>query len=161
MPKHSDIDPAVLKSILPMVGLIEIGSTAVAPFRLAGSGLRDLFGFDPTGQNAVDLSFEDQRRRRSYRLFVPATASCGYLGESAFTLSGGLTDLFESIGLPIEPSGPGGYPMVIFTLESLRGRRWLKTSGAVIDNPENYFRFIDIGAGELPPVDAPDDFVLA
>ena len=144
-----------------MVGLIEIRSRAAAIFRLAGSGLRDVLGFDPTGQNAVDLSFEDQRLRRSYRLFVPATLPCGYLGESVFTLADGVTDLFESIGLPIGPSRTDGYPLVIFTMESLRGRRWIKKSGVVIDNPQNDFRFIDIGAGATPPVDVPKEFALA
>jgi hypothetical protein len=127
--------------------------------RLAGSGLRDIFGFDPTGGNLVELIAPEYRLRRAYRLHVPATLPCGYLGESQFTYADGVADWFESLGLPLQPAAENGHCLIIFTLESLYGRRWQKKAGSVIDNPQNVFRFIDIGTGKPPPIDPPGDFL--
>jgi len=158
IPHYADVDPGSIKSILSMIGIVDVRGKDAATFRLAGSGLRNIFGFDPTGRNAVALAPPEYRLRRAYRLFVPAMTPCGYLGESQFTYSYGITDWFESIGLPLQASEPGSN-LVIFTLESLRGNQWHKKEGHLIENPENDFRFFDIGGGAVPPIDAPHDFL--
>ena len=158
MPRYQDLDPASIKKILAYVGVIDVHAKDVAIFRIAGSGLRDIFGFDPTGKNAIDLVPQAHRLRRAYRLFLPATRPCGYLGRSKFVYSSGLGDVFESIGLPLETPDPASRNLVVFTLESLLGRRWQRQSGSAIDNPENDLHFFDIGAGIPPTVDAPADF---
>jgi len=159
LPRHADLDPASIKKILPLVGVIDIRAKDVAIFRIAGSGLRDVFGFDPTGRNAIDLLPEAQRPRRAYRLFLPATWPCGYLGHSQFIYDSGVSDVFESIGLPLEASDPGSRNLVVFALESIQGRRWQRRTGSLIDNPQNYLRFIDIGAGIPASVDPPAGFL--
>jgi hypothetical protein len=159
LPRHSDLDPVSIKRILPHIGVIDVRAKDTALFRLAGSGLRDIFGFDPTGRNAVELLPPAYHARRAYRLFVPATRPCGYLGKSLFTYAGGLSDWFESIGLPLETADPMSRNLVVFTLESLLGRRWQRVTGSMIDNPENDFRFVDIGAGTPPSIDPPPDFL--
>ena len=159
IPRRSDLDPVSIRSILPMVGIIDVRSRGTAMFRLAGSGLRDIFGFDPTGRNANDLIDAQYRTRRAYRLFVPATVPCGYLGESQFTYSTGIADWFESVGFPLAASEPDSRGLVVFTLESIRGNRWQKTEGSAIDNPQNLFQFVDIGTGTPPSIDPPPDFL--
>src|SRR5271168_3444530 len=104
IPGYADRDPVSIASILPVVGIVDVRDRATAIVRLAGSGLRDIFGFDPTGGNLVELVPPEFRLRRAYRLYVPATQPCGYLGESQFTYANGITDWFESIGLPLRNS---------------------------------------------------------
>lgn len=161
LPLYADRDPISIASILPMVGIVDVRDRQTAILRLAGSGLRDIFGFDATGGNLVDLIAAEYRLRRAYRLHVPATTPCGYLGKSQFSCSDGVTDWFESIGLPLQAGDGDGHSMIIFTLESLNGNRWYRKTGSAIDNPQNVFRFIDIGTGTPPPIDPPDDFLAS
>jgi hypothetical protein len=161
LPRRVDADPASLKPILPLVGILEVKSRQVATYRLAGSGLRDVFGFDASGKNSIDLVSERNRLRRAYRTYMPANFPCGYLGLSEFVYAEDISDRFESIGLPLAADIPGGPPFLIFTLESLAGRHWRKEFGTMVDNLNNDLRFFDIGAGIPPTVDPPADFLAA
>jgi len=159
LPTRAAIDPGDLKPILPLIGLLEVSARDVATFRLAGSQLRDVFGFDPTGRNVVDLVRNQFRVQRAYRLYLPATQPCGYLGQNKFTYSAGIPDTFESIGLPVASDSAGGAPLVIFTLDSILGRRWKKETGSIIDMTTDRFQFLDIGAGLPASIDPPPGFL--
>lgn len=159
LPRYSDLDPASIRKILPYVTVFEIRARDVAVIRLTGSGLRDIVGFDATGREVVEMMPKVSRLRRAYRLFVPATHPCGYFGNSKFTYTDGVFDWFETIGLPLEASESSGYSFIVSTLESLRGRRWQRVAGSFIDNSENEYRFLDIGAGTPASVDPPPDFL--
>lgn len=161
VPRRADIDPGAIKPILPAIGILEIRDRQTAIYRLAGSGLRDVFGFDATGGNSIDLISERHRLRRAYRTYMPATTPCGYHGLSEFLYAESVVDRFESIGLPLAPDSPGRPPFLIFTMESLLGRQWKKDHGSVIENVNNDLRFFDIGAGVPSSVDPPADFLAA
>lgn len=158
LPKHSDIDPFRLRRALPHIGILEIRPGTAAVFRLAGTGLRDLVGFDPTGQDTVALAPERYRRQRAYRVRTPALRPCGYHGESRYTYSGGLTDLCESIGLPLESESPDMLGLTIFAIDSILGHRWQNEPTRLIDTTSTAFRFLDIGAGIPGSIDPPPDF---
>jgi hypothetical protein len=162
LPRHADIDPEALKWVLSRIGVIEVRSRHVAIYRVAGTALRDTFGFDPTGQNSVKLSRPQFQERRAYRLSELVIRPCGYIAESIFTYSTGLPDTFESIGLPLESDLPGVRGLVIFALESIVGRRWQNEAAtSLIDTSSETFEFLDIGAGVPQSVEAPPGFLDA
>ena len=159
LPRRSEVDPIALKPILPLLGILEIAAKDIARFRLAGTGLRDVFGFDPSGKNAVELVRDQYRVQRAYRLYLPATMPCAYLGQNKFAYASGVPDTFESVGLPLDPDKTDGHRLIIFALDSLRGKRWRNDSGSIIDMTTDAFQFVDIGAGIPPSTIAPADFM--
>lgn len=159
MPRHADIDPTGLGAILPQVSILEIGTPDLMVFRLAGTGHRDIFGFELTGQNIIDISPDNLRRRRSYRMYSVATQPCGYHLEIGLPYSRGITDTFESLALPLEADVPGRPCMLIAVIESILGRQWQnRAAPAVIDATSDFFDYVDIGAGIPRSKDPPDDF---
>jgi hypothetical protein len=159
LPKHTDVDPNELKSVLPQIGILEIRARDSAVFRLAGSGLRDIVGLDLTGRDTIALSPPRYRRQRAYRLYTPVVWPCAYHGESRYTYSTDSTDVCESVGLPLEPDSPEIHGMIIFALDSILGRRWRNVPAPLIDTTSDVFRFVDIGAGIPASIDPPDDFL--
>ena len=148
MPAHSDVDPGALKWILARIGLIEVRGGDVATYRVAGSALRDTVGFDPTGRNLVELSPPEQRPRRAYRLAQLVARPCGYVAELNFAYSTGVTDMFESVALPLSSDQPETRGFVLFAMESILGRRWQNDTGRfTMDVDTEIFDFLDIGAG--------------
>jgi len=150
LPSHEDVDPVALKWVLSRVGIIEMRAPDVAIYRVAGTSFRDTVGFDPTGRNAVDLARSESRPMRAYRLSQLVLQPCGYRSETKFAYSTGLTDTFESIGLPLRSDRPDILGFIIFAMESIVGRRWQNvkaTEASMIESDAEVFQFLDIGAG--------------
>ena len=61
MPARSDFRPAAIVRRLPMVSLIDVTDCARRfRFRLAGTGLRQVFGEELTGRYLSDIAFDEQ-----------------------------------------------------------------------------------------------------
>lgn len=61
MPARCEFRPAAIVRRLPMVSLVEISScNRRFRFRLAGTGLRDVFGEELTGRYLTDIAFGEQ-----------------------------------------------------------------------------------------------------
>ena len=61
MPARSDIDPFQVPQLLPNIGLIELkGGVDDAAFRLAGTGLHDIYGQEITGKRVTDVFSGEQ-----------------------------------------------------------------------------------------------------
>lgn len=62
MPSRKDIDPCSMRKYLPQISLIDIGDgMKSAKVRLAGSRLRDVYGFELTGKCLGDLEWGEKR----------------------------------------------------------------------------------------------------
>lgn len=159
-PDHADIDPLPLKYVLSRIGVLEVRSRDVAIYRVAGTAFRDTIGFDPTGKNAMELVEGDSRARRAYRLNELVLRPCGYRSEAIFSYSTGLTDMVESIGLPLRSERPEILGFIIFTLESIEGRRWQNmTATSRINTYPETFEFLDIGAGVCTEIYPPPGYL--
>ncbi len=55
VPRRAQLDPARLIPILPHLQIVELQSRSLIRCKLVGTALRDLFGFDYTGRNLVEL----------------------------------------------------------------------------------------------------------
>jgi len=160
LPDHRNVDPAVLKGILPYVVILEVRAEDQVIIRLAGSAYREMFGRELTGLNLVDLSRGNDRRQGAYRNHAAATWPCGRHAETSFMYSKGIPDTFEFLSLPLAPNAPGEPPKLINAMESVLGRRWQNESVAFISaRPGDFSRFVDIGAGIPPSLEAPADFL--
>jgi hypothetical protein len=61
MPRRQDIDPRQIVSLLPFVSLVELATGPdQAWYRLAGSKLREIYGFEVTGKRIADLGADRQ-----------------------------------------------------------------------------------------------------
>lgn len=62
MPSRGDIDPVSMRPHLPYISLIDISDgMQTAIVRLAGTRLRDVYGFELTGKYLGDLEWGDKR----------------------------------------------------------------------------------------------------
>jgi len=81
---RSDINPGELVFILPLIALIEVHQPQMRfRHRLAGTGFRDVFGFEPTGTWVEDWPNVDQRGLlvRCYVATVEAREAIGYRSD--------------------------------------------------------------------------------
>ena len=158
LPHHDDIDPIGIGAILPQISILEVSTPDLMQFRLAGTGHRDIFGFELTGQNVLDITPPKLRGQRSHRLWAAATQPCGYHLEIRLTYSHGIADTFESLALPLEASTPEQPCMLIAAIESVVGRHWQNgPAPAIIDASADFFHFVDIGAGTPQSMEPPAD----
>ena len=148
LPRRSAIDIRAFRGILPNIAMLEVRNPDLVLVRLAGTAYRDIFGFEPTWENLLDITPASIRRLRSYRYHMGVSQPCGAVAELSFAYSTEATDAFEFLSLPLAPDLPGQAPLVICAIESLLGRRWKRRESAqVVGGPADNFRFLDIGAG--------------
>jgi hypothetical protein len=160
LPARAEIDPGAIKPLLPFIFILESRAPNEARIRLAGTGLRDLFGFETTGRNLVKLAPPEQRRERSYRMWTVMRQPCAahYTHHVAFPT--GVREICQGIALPMAPNKSGGSPLAIAVEIPQSGRRWLNPSGPALITIAEEFAFIDIGAGHPESVAPPDDWTI-
>jgi PAS domain len=160
VPPRAAIDPARLRSILPYLQIVEVVRPSLIRCKLSGTALRDLFGFELTGRNMIDLTPPDQRRRRGWRYSVGALQPCGCLfGGKLRFLSGALAP-YLGLVLPLRPSQKDGSMLAISAIALIRGQGWINDRSEPALNLAEYVSFLDIGAGVPDRTDPPDDWVM-
>jgi len=157
LPRRADLDPVMLKSIMPNISIFEIREPGVVMVRLAGTHYREIFGFEPTGRNLIDLTPEQFRRVRAYRLRLAANWPCAGRGEINVRFGSQTFDTFEFLTLPLDADSTR---MLISATASVSGRRWQNApSRDLIEASSEDSQYVDIGAGLPPAWDPPDDFL--
>ena len=157
---RAGIDPGRLRSILPYLQIVEVASPSLIRCKLSGTALRDLFGFDLTGRNLIDLTPPDQRRRRGWRYWIGTTQPCGCLfGGKLRFLSGALAP-YLGLVLPLRPSQEDGPMLAISAIALIRDYGWINERSQPELNLAEYVSFLDIGAGVPDRTDPPDDWVV-
>ena len=56
VPRREAIDPGHLRSVLASISIVEFDETGAGRFRIAGSRLRDLLGFEARGRSIEDVA---------------------------------------------------------------------------------------------------------
>lgn len=159
VPLRSRLVPEKLVRVLPHLQLIEVRSHMLAPCRLAGTALRDLFGFDHTGHNFIEMCPIPMRPTRSYRLWTLANQPCGALYRSEIPFKSGTKGTIAGITLPLRPDDPEGFPLIVSVLlTSFSWIEWIDQRPGLPMGLPQHFRFLDIGAGCPDRIDAPPDW---
>ena len=161
MPCRTDIELSRLKDILPQIAMLSVVSPTFVDVRLAGSAYRDIFGFEPTAHNLIEVTPPEIRRLRGYRFYTAATHPCGGLAILDQPYRESVSDRVEFLALPLETDTPEQPRKLICAIDSILGRRWTKQDAdPSIGGPAEIFQFVDIGAGVPDSIDPPDDFTV-
>jgi hypothetical protein len=148
LPCRSDVQLDDISEILPWITLIEIFSETEIIFRLAGTMIREIMGFELTGHNLMELTEPDHRLARGIRTAQTAHQPCGAIWIWNVTFRNEKSRRMENMGLPVRPE-EDGRPMQILNVCGM-----LDTAGP--PQAINYLQqlasadnhsFIDIGAG--------------
>lgn len=161
MPRRSDIHAGLLKAIMPQVAIIAIPAPGITEIRLAGTAYRDIFGFETTSQNLIDITLPEVRRVRAYRFWTGVTWPCAGWAILSFPYSQGTSDRFEFLALPLNANAPDQPRMMLCAIGSVLGRQWKNERQAqAIAGPAERFGFADIGAGVPPSPNPPANFAI-
>ncbi len=145
LPAKRDMDLGELAEFMPWLGLLEVIGPEEARLRIAGSGLRDVYGQDMAGRNLKDITAPADWPRRSARYAAQVDHPCGTYYLRRHTLPVGKTVLYETVALPVEVEGARRQMLcIIMPLE------WhahpAPATPYVLPMPTD-FRYVDIGAG--------------
>lgn len=166
MPPRGRLDPGRMVPVLPWLQITEYRSRRHLHCRLAGTGLRDLFGFDYTGHNIIDLSPPLFQRVRAYRLASMIGQPCGSLYGGAVPFQSGAEAETMGLALPLQPDRADGFPMLVSALVVTTEPKWVNAAWTDRDRDRpigmaSHFRFLDIGAGVPSGIEPPEDWDMA
>ncbi len=156
VPRRGTIEPGRIKHLLPFILIMEQLTAGEARIRLAGTALRDLFGFEASGQNYIDLAPLRSRRERSYRMWQITHHPCGARYTRGVTFPNGLREICDGLLLPLAPDRPDRPPLAIAAEIPRHGPRWLNEARSALLEPVDDFAFVDVGAGLPEPTTPPD-----
>jgi hypothetical protein len=160
LPRRGEIDPAALVAILPFVSIVEVRDPDIMIYRLCGTALRDIMGFEATGLNMLDLAPGEGRRQRAYRNWVAATRPCATAYEMNLTYPSGAVYAHEGVSLPVA-SRDGDMPALLLrAFAPIPGMIWYNRADVPRAAGEYDFRFLDIGAGTAASIEPAEDFRL-
>ncbi|HVJ51911.1 MAG TPA: PAS domain-containing protein [Aliidongia sp.] len=160
-PERREIDPGAIKSILPFIYILEAASHGEVRFRLAGTALRDLFGFELSGRNHIELAPPAHRRLRSYRMWTHMHHPCGACYSRRVPFSTGIREFCHGILLPLASDHADGPPLAIAIEVPEAGPRWLNPAASALLQAVEDFAYFDIGAGVPDKAEPPDDWDVA
>ncbi|MGB5949320.1 MAG: PAS domain-containing protein [Parvibaculum sp.] len=112
LPAAADFRPAEIARCLPDTAILEIRSPDVVTYRLAGTGIAERMGHDPTGANVLDLVAASSRQQAGRDLLEIFHRPCGLHLRYVNTYASGRVTAIESLYLPLRPPA-GAFPRVI------------------------------------------------
>ncbi|HEY4345193.1 MAG TPA: hypothetical protein VGN05_12660 [Parvibaculum sp.] len=143
LPDRASFNADILHE-LPTMTILEVISPERIDLHLMGPGACEALGFDPTGQNYLDLQSPEARA-----LYVPLieeqiTRPCGRRNIVKMRHADGIVTRAEAVTLPMHHAA-GGHPMILsyFTTIDIVG---FEEGGYQVLNFEDT-EWIDIGAG--------------
>jgi hypothetical protein len=141
------VNPAEIKDILPQVAIAEWIPPDELKYRLAGTGVVDRYGFDPTGRNVLELIDAAERSSMSQNLTRIMGTPCGARSVRQEAYDRDFQQLVEHVVLPLD-SGRNDKSILIAATGLLKATDERLASGTLARiEPPREFEFIDIGAG--------------
>lgn len=105
LPRRRDIDPTDLPRILPSIYIVHVLGQDSYQISLFGTGLREMFGFDPTGKDLIEIlpAGQHEQARKSYREVIER--GMPWLTKALYRLSDGHDVTYERLTLPLSSDG--------------------------------------------------------
>ncbi|HLZ67825.1 MAG TPA: PAS domain-containing protein [Aliidongia sp.] len=147
VPRRAAIDPAVLKTALPHMFMLNMVDEETAVYRLVGTAHRARWGIELTGHVWGEFLDARQRIDRTRRLWRAIRQPCGFTARYELVFASGAHDPVETLLLPLRPNHPSGLPIMIGAGISTRQMTWVNQSGSVTSRTEERFRYLDLGHG--------------
>ncbi|MEQ8603425.1 MAG: PAS domain-containing protein [Marivibrio sp.] len=125
MPPRGAIDPTEIPDVLSALYILEPIGEGAYRFRLAGTGVRELFNAEPTGRTVAEMLPEPRLRdaaRRSYTTVMRDRRP--WLTDTLYELESGETFRYRRLSLPLGEGGRVDRILGAFELSGdPRGRR--------------------------------------
>jgi hypothetical protein len=111
IPLKSQFDVARFVKAIPHLALCAIKKPDRCIYRVAGEGLKERIGFNPTGQNYYDFVPEERRTHAAQAMHMAIDVPCGFRSVIEQQYSNGLAVTVETVGFPLitEESEVDGY----------------------------------------------------
>ncbi len=151
LPDRNAINPRNLRSILPQIIMLERDETGHFTVRLSGTGITELWGFEPTGRRFLAQAAPQSRNKVRELLDAAAQHPCGVIIRSDDLYTDGRSLQSELSLFPVRMGT--GQTTILFgalAVAEQEDQGWpqpiLATAFYRIEN----FRFINIGGGTSP-----------
>jgi hypothetical protein len=112
IPSRRDFDPCDQGPVLSSYVIHELESPEMIRVRLAGTGIRDQYGFETTGRNYLEFVEDWRRESASRSIFLVCEHPCGILASLRSETKSGMVMRNESVGLPMRDNT--GEPSLIY-----------------------------------------------
>jgi hypothetical protein len=101
IPSRRDFDPCEQGPVLSSYVIHQLVSPELIRVHLAGTGVREQYGFETTGRNYLEFVDEWRRKVASRSLFLICEHPCGLLASLRSETRSGRIIKNESVGLPM------------------------------------------------------------
>lgn len=144
VPDRQSFDPVRIHDLMRAVTILEIWSRARIDMRLAGTGISDAMGFDPTGLNMLELQAPDSREAYLRLLEEQCARPCGRCNLLRARHADGTIVLTEVVSLPMRHA-QSGHDMILSYFSSIETTGFGEPAYRILGHED--VRWIDIGAG--------------
>ncbi|MCE9651361.1 MAG: PAS domain-containing protein [Parvibaculum sp.] len=144
LPDVSGFDPSGIPLLLPTVTLIEVISFERLEFRWVGTGVVEAIGFDPTGQNYLDMQTDEAKALYLRLVEAQIGLPCGRQNILRMRHSDGVITRVEAVTLPMRDAS-SGHSLILSYFGTLDVVGFGEGGYKVLDFENT--KWIDIGAG--------------
>lgn len=144
LPDRSAFDPAAILPLMPMITLLEIFSAERIDLRLAGTGVCEALGFDPTGKNYLDMQAPGARAHYLRLIEAQTCFPCGRKNILRMRHADGVVTRVEAVTLPMRHAASGRH-MILSYFGTIDIVGFDDGCYQVLDFEDT--QWIDIGAG--------------
>jgi hypothetical protein len=149
LPRRVELDLSSIRRLLGSVMLFELHSEDVALVKVAGTALREHYGYELTGKNYVELAPPARRATRCFRMWQSVVRPCGSRLIREHKVPSGRVTHAEVVTLPLE-ADRNDAPRLLLT--HVAPFTVLYEGGGQAQLPGTFdiaedFVFLDIGAG--------------
>src|SRR6185369_685746 len=100
IPLKNQFDVARFVKAIPHLALCAIKKPDQCIYRVAGEGIKERIGFNPTGQNYYDFVPEEPRTYAAHAMHMAIDVPCGFRSVIEQQYSTGLAVMVEAVGFP-------------------------------------------------------------
>lgn len=102
LPNASDVDPSQIAYILKDIAILDVITEMNIQYRLAGTGIAERMGEDPTGNNLIEMTAPETRATVSKILNLIVSHPVGAIATYENIYNTGKRAVIESLYLPLE-----------------------------------------------------------
>lgn len=102
LPNTGDIDPSQIAYILKDIAILDVIDPTNILYRLAGTGIAERMGEDPTGNNLIEMTAPDTRAIVSKILHLIVSHPVGAIASYENVYNTGKRAVVESLYLPLQ-----------------------------------------------------------
>lgn len=144
LPDRADLDPAAILPLMPTITILEIFSLERIDLRLAGTGVCETLGFDPTGRNYLEMQSPEAKALYLRLIEAQIGFPCGRRNILKMRHADGVVTRVEAVTLPMHHAA-SGHPMILSYFGTIDIVGFGEGGYQILDFEDT--EWIDLGAG--------------